>query len=222
MRRADPVDLASRGGGAAACWRRPLTCHRLGRLASIHRPDLSAVARAGGWFDVILAVNSGMGFLPLTCSAACPGFRFGVRVQVTAWGRRRYGDRSGLVRPQLAGGPQAASNKVIHCCSRCQPSGRCKRDVAAAVPGGAGGDVDQVAAEGRAAGSGVGEAGQGSGGAQQVVRDGGAGQPGGVRWEEPGWQVSQRPVGPVGEDLLRRSRGRGAAPRPGPARTASR
>jgi hypothetical protein len=26
----------------------------------------------------------------------------------------------------LAGGPQAAWNKVIHWCSRCQPSGRCK------------------------------------------------------------------------------------------------
>jgi len=58
--------------------------------------------------------------------------------------------------------------------------GQVQGDVAAAVPGGAGGDVDQVAADGGAAGLAVGQAGQGSGGAQQVVADGGEGQPGGV------------------------------------------
>ena len=56
-------------------------------------------------------------------------------------------------------------------------------DVAAAVAGGAGGDVDEVAADGGAPGFGVSEAGQGSGGVQQVVGDGGAGQPGGVGGE---------------------------------------
>jgi hypothetical protein len=44
-------------------------------------------------------------------------------------------------------------------------------------------------------------AGQGSGGAQQVMRDGGAGQPGRVRGEGSG-QIGQWPVGPVGEDLF--------------------
>ncbi len=34
-------------------------------------------------------------------------------------------DRSGLVRPLRAGGPQAASNRFIHSVWRCQPSGRC-------------------------------------------------------------------------------------------------
>jgi hypothetical protein len=34
------------------------------------------------------------------------------------------------------------------------------------------------------------------------MRDGGAGQPGRVGGEDPGWQVGQRPAGPVGEDLL--------------------
>ena len=63
--------------------------------------------------------------------------------------------------------------------------GQVQGDVAAAVPGGAGGDVDQVTADRCAAGLAVGEAGQGSGGAQQVVGDGGAGQPGGVGWEDP-------------------------------------
>ena len=126
MRRADPVDLASRGGGAAACWRRPLTCHRLGRLASIHRPDLSAVARAGGWFDVILAVNSGVGFLPLTCPAACPGFLARGRVRVAVAGRGGAVTGSGLVRPLRRAGRRRLSNRFIHSCSRCQPSGRCR------------------------------------------------------------------------------------------------
>ncbi len=61
--------------------------------------------------------------------------------------------------------------------------GQVQGDVPAAVAGGAGGDVDQVAAQGDGSGFGEGEAGQGSGGAQQVVADGGAGQPGGVGGE---------------------------------------
>jgi hypothetical protein len=44
--------------------------------------------------------------------------------------------------------------------------------------------------------------GQGAGCAEQVVRHGGDGQPGGVGGELPRGQVRQRPVGPVGEDLL--------------------
>jgi len=46
--------------------------------------------------------------------------------------------------------------------------------------GGAGGDVDQVAAHGSASGFGAGEAGQTGAGAQQVVADRRAGQPGRV------------------------------------------
>ena len=64
--------------------------------------------------------------------------------------------------------------------------GQVQCDVAAAVPGGAGGDVDQVAADGGAAGLAVGQAGQRPGGAQQVVRDRGASQPGRVGREDPG------------------------------------
>jgi hypothetical protein len=56
-------------------------------------------------------------------------------------------------------------------------------DVAAAVAGNAGGDVDQVSPDGGAAGLGVGEAGQGTGGAQQVVADRGQGEPGRVGGE---------------------------------------
>jgi hypothetical protein len=61
--------------------------------------------------------------------------------------------------------------------------GQVQGDFAAAVAGGAGGDVDQVAAQRGATGFGAGEAGQGPGGAQQVVCDGGAGKPGRVRWK---------------------------------------
>jgi hypothetical protein len=50
-------------------------------------------------------------------------------------------------------------------------------DVPAAVAGDAGGDVDEVAAQDGACGFGAGQAGQGAGGAQQVVADGGAGNP---------------------------------------------
>jgi len=61
--------------------------------------------------------------------------------------------------------------------------GQVQGEVAVAVAGGAGGDVDQVAADGGAAGFGVGEAGQGPGGAQQVVADGGQREPGRVGGE---------------------------------------
>ena len=80
--------------------------------------------------------------------------------------------------------------------------GQVQREVAAAGPGGAGGDVDQVAAQRGAAGSGVGQAGQGAGGAQQVVRDGSAGRPGRIGGERARWHVRERPVGDVGEDLF--------------------
>jgi hypothetical protein len=58
--------------------------------------------------------------------------------------------------------------------------GQVQGEVAAAVAGGAGGGVEEVAAQDGASGFGAGEAGQGPGGAQQVVTDGGAGKPGGV------------------------------------------
>jgi hypothetical protein len=63
--------------------------------------------------------------------------------------------------------------------------GQVQGDVAAAVAGDAGGDGDQLAADGRAAGFGVEGAGQAAGGAGQVVADGGQGQPRGVRREVP-------------------------------------
>jgi hypothetical protein len=68
--------------------------------------------------------------------------------------------------------------------------GQVHGDVAAAVAGDAGGDVDEVAADGSAAGFGAGQAGQGAGGAQQVVADGGAGEPGGVGGERAGGSLN--------------------------------
>jgi hypothetical protein len=74
--------------------------------------------------------------------------------------------------------------------------------VAAAVAGDPGRDADKAATQGGCPGSGAGEAGQGAGGVQQVVRDGGAGQLGRVRGKRARRQVGQRPVGPVGEYLF--------------------
>jgi hypothetical protein len=54
-----------------------------------------------------------------------------------------------------------------------------------AVAGGPGGDGDQVAADGGGPGLRVPAAGQGPGGAQEVLRDGGDGEPGGVGVEVP-------------------------------------
>ena len=75
-------------------------------------------------------------------------------------------------------------------------------EVASAVAGDPGGDADQVAAQGGGPGSGAGAAGQGADGAQQVVADRGASQPGRVAGETAGWQVGQRAVGEISEDLF--------------------
>jgi hypothetical protein len=80
--------------------------------------------------------------------------------------------------------------------------GQVHGDVAAAVAGDAGGDADEVAADGRAAGFRVERPGQRPGGAGQVVADSRAGQPRGVGGEVPRGQVGQGAVAEVGEDLL--------------------
>ena len=51
--------------------------------------------------------------------------------------------------------------------------------------GGACGDIDEIAAQRGSSGLGTGEAGQGPGGAQQVVRDSREGKPGRVGGNEP-------------------------------------
>src|SRR6185437_9999391 len=62
-----------------------------------------------------------------------------------------------------------------------------------------GGDVDQVTAQGGAAGAAVAGAGQGRGRAQQIVRDGRADGPGRVGAEAPRRDVGQRSVDEIGE-----------------------
>jgi hypothetical protein len=68
--------------------------------------------------------------------------------------------------------------------------------------GEAGRHVDEVAAQGGAAGDGVIPAGEGCGGTQQVVSDHRAGQPGAVGGEQPRRDMSQRPVDQVSEGGL--------------------
>ena len=70
------------------------------------------------------------------------------------------------------------------------------------VPGGAGGDGDQVPTDGRGPGLRERQAGQGASGADQVVRHGRDGKPGGIRGKDPGGKVGQRPAGHVSEDLF--------------------
>ncbi len=79
------------------------------------------------------------------------------------------------------GGRPAGGFEQVHPLVPAVPAfGQVQGKVAAAVAGGAGGDADQVGAQGGAAGFGVGEAGQGPGGAQQVAADGGEREPGGI------------------------------------------
>jgi hypothetical protein len=64
--------------------------------------------------------------------------------------------------------------------------GQVEGEVSPAVAGGAGGDGDQVAADGRCAGFRVQGAGQGARRADQVLRHGGDDQPGGIGVENTG------------------------------------
>src|SRR6185312_12682190 len=74
---------------------------------------------------MIRAVFRGAAFPPLTCSAACPVLRLGTCSGGAAAGAVAGGDRVGAGQAAAAGGPQAAWNRFIHSCSRCQLSGRC-------------------------------------------------------------------------------------------------
>jgi hypothetical protein len=81
----------------------------------------------------------------------------------------------------LGGGRAAGCLEEAHPFLHAVPAlGQVQGEVAAAV---AGGDIDEVAAQGGSAGFGAGQAGQGPGGAQQVVRDGRERSPGRIRGE---------------------------------------
>ena len=86
-----------------------------------------------------------------------------------AVGLRGRGDRV-WAGQAACGGRAAGGLEEVHPFGLAVPAfGQVQGEVAAAVAGGAGGDVDEVAAQGGASGLGAGEAGQGPGGAQQVV-----------------------------------------------------
>ena len=90
---------------------------------------------------------AGAGVLPLAWCAACPGFLgsgtgFGV-----AAGAVGGADRVGAGQAAAAGGPQAASQRLQPFLLAVPAFGQVEDEVAAAVPGGAGGDGDQVAAD---------------------------------------------------------------------------
>ena len=110
-------------------------------------------------------------------------------------------DRSGLVRP-LRRAPQAEADPVLPFMLAEAALGQVEGEVAADVPGDPGGNGDQVTADGRGPGLRERQAGQGAGGAEQVVRHGRDRQPGRVHSEHPGWHMNQGAAGDVGEDLL--------------------
>jgi hypothetical protein len=95
-------------------------------------------------------VNSGMGVLPLACPAACPGFlaRGG---SGGPDGRGRCGPVRGWS-GRRGGRPAVGVEEVQPFVLAVPAFGQVQGEVAAAVPGGAGGDGDQVAADGRGAG----------------------------------------------------------------------
>ena len=69
------------------------------------------------------------------------------------------GDQIWAGQAAAAGGPQTASKRFIHSVSRCQAWGQVHSDLAAAVTGDPGGDMNEVAAQGGTSGLGAGEAG---------------------------------------------------------------
>jgi hypothetical protein len=87
-------------------------------------------------------VNRGAVVLPLACCAACPGFLAGGPGAGVAVGAVTGTDRFRAGQAAAAGGPQAAASRVSHSCARCQPFRQVQGEVAAAVPGGAGGHRD--------------------------------------------------------------------------------
>jgi hypothetical protein len=137
-----------------------------------------SLACFGGW-----GLVPGVLLLPPACFAACPGFLFGDEGSdglgpsgcwpVPGWSGRCGG--------WAAGGVQEVQPFVL----AVPAFGQVQGNVAAAVPGGAGRDGDQVPADGRGPGLRERQAGQGGGGAQQVMGDGRDGQPGRVRGEHP-------------------------------------
>ena len=116
---------------------------------------------AGGLKNVRLEPVAGAGSAA-DVSAVRSGFLSGSRL-AAGWAVRR-GDRSGLVRP-VRGWPAGGFEQVHPLVLAVPVFGEMHGEVAAAVAGGAGGDADEVGAQGGAASFGVCEAGRAAGGA---------------------------------------------------------
>jgi hypothetical protein len=129
-------------------------------------------------------VGAGAGLLQLACSAACRGSWLGCGGQgaVRPWQVRTGPGWSDLCGGRAAGG----SEQVLPFVLAVPAFGQVQGEVAAAVPGDPGGNGDQVTVDGRGPGLGEGQAGQGAGGVEEVVRHGRDRQPRGVRGEHPG------------------------------------
>jgi hypothetical protein len=131
-----------------------------------------------------MTVKMGAATLPLTGCAACPMSVVRRAGFVSPSGRASAVTWSLRVKPRwgrAAGGSQQGQPFVL----AVPGLGQVQRDVPAAVAGGGGGNVDEVAADDSAVGLTVGQNGQGFGGAQQVVRDRDAGQPGRIGGRNP-------------------------------------
>jgi transposase len=117
-------------------------------------------------------VNRGASVLPLACPAARPGSWArgrGFGVAVGPWRVRTgpgWSSRSG-------GRPAPGGEQVQPFVFAVPAFGQMQGEVAAAVPGGAGGDGDQVTADGGGPGLREGQGRQGAGRTDQVVRHGG-------------------------------------------------
>ena len=177
---------------------------RASASASIHRANSCGhfpVMRSGGRD---LAVLSGVFWLAADwlCGLSglpargqrwrCAGWRGAVARAVTGlgWSGRPGGRAAGGFEQ---GPPFAFAVPVLW-----QVQGQ----LAAAAAGEAGGDVDQVGADGGAAGPGVEPGGQAPGARSRLQVIAAQVSHAAFAVNDPRWQVSQRAVGPVGEDLL--------------------
>src|SRR5579859_324679 len=109
----------------------------------------------------------GRGFPAAYDFAACPGSGPGLGAAVCRWPRGPWGcgDRVWAGQAGVGGRPGGGFEQVHPLVLAVPALGQVQGDLAAAVAGSAGGDVDEVAAQLGASGFGVGEAGQGTGGA---------------------------------------------------------
>src|SRR6266567_3749234 len=119
---------------------------------------------------MILTFLAGVVVLPLTGSAACPGLCRG-SAGGGLWGRERARDLGPGWSGRACGRPAAGLEQGQPVVLAVPAFGQVQGQPAAAGARDPGGDVDQVRADGGAAGFAVEGRGQAPGGAEEVVRD---------------------------------------------------